>query len=131
MKFGIGQSIKRKEDDKFLTGSGCYNDDINLKNQAYMYIVRSPYAFAKIININYKKAKEYKGILAIISNEKIKNMNINPMYPGFKVTNKDGTEMVNTYRNILADQIVRYVGEPILAIIAETIEIAEECSRSY
>ena len=49
MKFGIGQSIRRKEDDKFLTGSGCYNDDINLKNQVYMYIVRSPYAFAKII----------------------------------------------------------------------------------
>ena len=49
MKFGIGQSFKRKEDDKFLTGSGCYNDDINLKDQVYMHIVRSPYAFAKII----------------------------------------------------------------------------------
>ena len=57
MKFGIGQSIKRLEDDKFLTGNGCYNDDINFKDQVYMYIVRSPYAFAKIININYKKAK--------------------------------------------------------------------------
>ena len=55
MKFGIGQSIKRKEDNKFLTGSGCYNDDISLKNQVYMYIVRSPYAYAKIINVNYIK----------------------------------------------------------------------------
>ena len=117
MKFGIGQSIKRLEDDKFLTGNGCYNDDINLKDQVYMYIIRSPYAFAKIININYKKAKEYNGILAILSNDTIKNMNINPMYPGFKVKNKDGTDMIDTFRNILADKKVRYVGEPILAII--------------
>ena len=93
-----------------------------------MYIFRSPYAFAKIININYKKAKEYNGVLAIISNQTIKNMNINPMYPGFKVKNKDGTEMIDTFRNILADQKVRYVGEPILAIIAETYEIAEEAA---
>ena len=128
MKFGIGQSIKRKEDDKFLTGSGCYNDDINLKDQVYMYIIRSPYAFAKIININYKKAEECSGILAILTNNIIKNMNINPMYPGFKVTNKDGSEMVDTFRNILADQKVRYVGEPVLAIIGQTYEIAEEAA---
>ena len=125
MKFGIGQSVKRKEDNKFLTGSGCYNDDINFKNQVYMYIVRSPYAFAKILNINYEKAKEYHGVLEILSNDAIKNMNINPMYPGFKVTNKDGTEMLDTFRNILANQIVRYVGEPVLAIIGQTNEIAE------
>ena len=128
MKFGIGQSIKRKEDDKFLTGSGCYNDDINLKDQVYMYIIRSPYAFAKIININYKKAKECPGILAILTNNIIKDMNINPMYPGFKVTNKDGSEMIDTFRNILADQKVRYVGEPVLAIIGQTNEIAEEAA---
>ena len=128
MKFGIGQSVKRKEDDKFLTGTGCYNDDINFKNQVYMHIVRSPYAFAKIININYEKAKEYPGVLGVLSNDTIKTMNINPMYPGFKVTNKDGTAMIDTYRNILADQKVRYVGEPVLAIIGETAEIAEEAA---
>ena len=60
MKFGIGQPLKRLEDDKFLTGNGLYNDDINLNNQVYMYILRSPHAFAKIININYQKAKNIK-----------------------------------------------------------------------
>ena len=55
-------------------------------------------------------------------------MNINPMYPGFKVTNKDGSEMIDTFRNILADQKVRYVGEPVLAIIGQTYEIAEEAA---
>ena len=126
MKFGIGQPLKRLEDDKFLTGNGSYNDDINFKNQVYMHVLRSPYSFAKIKGINYQKAKEYKGVLAIISNDKIKSMHINPMYPGFKVKNKDGTEMKDTFRNILAEGKVRYVGEPILAIVAETPEIAEE-----
>ena len=109
MKFGIGQSIRRKEDDKFLTGLGCYNDDINFKNQVCMHIVRSPYAFAKIININYEKAKACNGVLAILTNDTIKTMNINPMYPGFKVKNKDGSEMKDTFRSILADQKVRYM----------------------
>ena len=51
------------------------------------------------------------------------------MYPGFKVKNKDGGDMVDTFRNILSDGRVRYVGEPILAIIAETFEIAQEAAN--
>ncbi len=128
MKFGIGQPLKRLEDNKFLTGNGLYTDDININDQVYMYILRSPHAFAKINNINYKKAKEYKGVLTIINYKTIKKMNINPMYPGFKVKNKDGSDMVDTFRNILSDGKVRYVGEPILAIIAETFEIAQEAA---
>ena len=69
MKFGIGQPLKRLEDNKFLTGNALYNDDINFKNQVYMHIFRSSYSFAKIISVNYQKAKEYKGVLAIISNQ--------------------------------------------------------------
>ena len=128
MKFGIGQPIKRLEDHKFLTGNATYNDDINFKDQVYMHLVRSPYAFAKIKSINYQKVREYKGVLAILSNETIKSLQINPMYTGFKVKNRDGTDMIETYRPILAEKKVRYVGEPILAIIAESIELAEEAA---
>ena len=67
-------------------------------------------------------------ILSIISNETINNMKINPMYPGFLVKNKDGSDMVSTFRNILATKKVRYVGEPVLAIIGKTIEIAQEAA---
>ena len=85
------------------------------------------HASAKITNINYQKAKEYKGVLTIISHQTIKKMHINPMYPGFKVK-KRWKAMVDTFRNILSDGRVRYVGEPILAIIAETFEIAQEAA---
>ncbi len=128
MKFGIGQSLKRLEDDRFLTGSGTYNDDINFQGQVYMHIVRSPFAFAKIIKIDSKKAQEYNGVIKILNHDIIKSMNINPMYPGFTLKNKDGTNMTETYRNILANKKVRYVGEPVLAIIGETNEIAEQAA---
>ena len=128
MKFGIGQPLKRLEDSKFLTGNGLYNDDINFKDQVYMHILRSPYSFAKITSINFEKAINHKGVISIINNDQIKTMKINPMYPGFKVKNKDGTNMTDTFRNILAENQVRYVGEPVLAIIAETIEVAEEAA---
>ena len=128
MKFGIGQSLKRLEDSKFLTGNGLYNDDIDFKDQVYIHIVRSTLSFAKIVNINYQKAIEQDGVLAILNNETIKNMKINPMYPEFKVKNKDGSDMKDTFRNILAEEKVRYVGEPILVIVAETLEIAEEAA---
>ena len=125
MKFGLGQSLKRVEDNKFLTGNGTYTDDINFQDQVYMHIIRSPYSYAKIVKINYKKAQEHEDILSIISYKTINSMKISPMYPGFQVKNKDGSDMVSTFRNILADQKVRYVGEPVLAIIGKTIEIAE------
>ena len=128
MKFGIGQSFKRLEDDKFLTGNGTYNDDINFQGQVYMHIVRSPFSFAKIIKIDSKKAQEYQGVITILNHDIIKSMNINPMYPGFTLKNRDGTNMTETYRNILADKKVRYVGEPVLAIIGETNEIAEQAA---
>ena len=85
MKFGIGQPIKRLEDYKFLTGNATYNDDINFEDQVYMHLVRSPFAFANIKSINYQKVKKYKGVIAILSNETIKSLQINPMYTGFKV----------------------------------------------
>ena len=68
------------------------------------------------------------GVVAVFCNNKIKNMKVNPMYPAFKVKNKDGSDMVDTFRNILAEGKVRYVGEPVLAIIGKTIEIAEEAA---
>ena len=121
-------TLKRLEDNKFLTGNGTYNDDINFKDQVYMHVLRSPYSFANIKKIDFKEAEKYKGVLSVISYNTIKNMQISPMHTGFKVKNKDGSDMIDTFRNILANKTVRYVGEPVLAIIGETTEIAEEAA---
>ena len=60
MKFGIGQPLKRLEDNKFLTGNGSYNDDIHFKDQVYMHVLRSPHSFAKLKKIDYKEAEKYR-----------------------------------------------------------------------
>ena len=129
MKFGIGQPLTRVEDSRLLTGNGLYNDDISFKNQAYMYVLRSPHANAKILDMNLSKTLGTSGLLKIINWEDIKKLSINNMRTTFLVKNRDGNEMIDTPRHILAKNNVRYVGDPILAIIAESLEIAESVAE--
>ena len=129
MKFGIGQPLTRVEDNRLLTGNGLYTDDISFENQAYMYVVRSPHANAKILDVNVTEALNITGLIKIINWEDIKKLSINNMKTTFLVKNKDGNEMVNTPRHILAKQYVRYVGDPIIAIVADSLEIAESVAE--
>ena len=129
MKFGIGQPLTRVEDTRLLTGNGLYTDDISFEDQSYMYILRSPYANAKIIDINLADCENLPGLIRIINWEDIEKLSINPMKTTFLVKNKDGNEMTDTPRHILSKTFVRYVGDPILAIIAESLEIAENAAE--
>ena len=129
MKFGIGQSVTRIEDKRLLTGNGIYNDDIFFENQSYMYVLRSPHANAKILDIELSEALKTSGLIKIINWEDIKRLSINNMKTTFLVKNRDGNEMINTTRHILAKHYVRYVGDPILAIIAESLDIAEQVAE--
>ena len=129
MKFGIGQPLTRVEDSRLLTGNGLYNDDISFENQAYMYVLRSPHANAKILDINLSETLGTSGLLKIINWKDIKRLSINNMRTTFLVKNRDGNEMIDTPRHILAKNNVRYVGDPILAIIAESLEIAESVAE--
>ena len=63
MKFGIGQPLVRVEDARLLTGNGLYTDDISFENQAYMYVVRSPHANAKILDVNVTEALNINGLI--------------------------------------------------------------------
>ncbi|MBL9035645.1 MAG: hypothetical protein JNN33_12835, partial [Rhodospirillaceae bacterium] len=64
---GIGASVKRKEDFRFLTGRGTYTDDINRPGQAYAYILRSPHAHAEIVKIDTAAASAAPGVVAILT----------------------------------------------------------------
>ena len=94
-----------------------------------MYILRSPHANAKILNIECIRSSERKRLIKIISWEEIKNLSIKEMRTTFLVKNRDGKEMTDTPRHILAKKYVRYVGDPILAIIAETLILAESIAE--
>ena len=109
-KFGIGQSVSRVEDPKLLSGKGCFTADINYSNQAYMYVLRSSYAAAKILSIDTSEVLESEGIICVITAEDLEKENIGHLKAGFVAKNKDGTEMNVPTRPALAiDEVSCYI----------------------
>src|SRR5262245_14709463 len=96
----IGQSLKRKEDHRLLTGKGRYTDDIVRPNQSYAYFVRSPYAHAKIKSIDSSAAAKAPGVVAIYAGLDLKDIGGVPC--GWLIHNKDGTPMVEPPHPALA-----------------------------
>ena len=117
---GIGASVKRKEDKRFITGKGRYTDDINLKNQSYAYFVRSPHAHATIKSINTKKAAAMPGVLGVFTSNDVAEDKIGGLICGWTIHSKDGSPMKAGPHPILAVGKVRYVGDHVAVVVAET-----------
>jgi carbon-monoxide dehydrogenase large subunit len=128
-QFGIGQAVTRIEDQRLLTGGGRYTDDINIDGQAYAFILRSPHAHAEIKSIDTSAAKAGAGVLLVLTGDIVAAEDIDPMPCMVPVTNIDGSERTDTYRPILAQGRVRHVGEPVAAIIAETLHQARDAAE--
>jgi carbon-monoxide dehydrogenase large subunit len=122
---GVGASVKRKEDQRFITGKGQYTDDINLKDQTYAYFVRSPHAHATVKSINTKKAAAMPGVVAVLTGEHVKEDKIGGLICGWMIHSKDGSPMKAGPHPILADGKVRYVGDHVAVVIAETKDQAK------
>lgn len=112
---GMGHSVKRKEDPRFIRGKGTYVDDIKLPNMLYMDIVRSPYAHAKITRINTEKALAIPGVLAVITGETLKKYNLHWM-----PTLMSDTQMVLPVEKVL------YQSQEVAAVIATDRYIAAD-----
>jgi carbon-monoxide dehydrogenase large subunit len=108
----FGAAIKRREDPRFITGRGQYVDDVKLPGMTYAAFVRSPHAHAKIKGINAAKAKAVPGVVAVYTGQDVQvgGLPCGWMLPGIKVPP----------RPVLASGKVRYVGEPVAVVIAET-----------
>jgi aerobic carbon-monoxide dehydrogenase large subunit len=119
----IGQSTERREDGRFLTGKGQYTDDITLHGQTYAYFLRSPHAHARINGINTKAAAAAAGVLGIFTGEHFKAVGGLPC--GWQINNADGSAMKEPKHPVLADGKVRYVGDRVAMVVAETLEQAK------
>jgi aerobic carbon-monoxide dehydrogenase large subunit len=117
---GVGASVKRKEDNRFITGKGRYTDDINLKAQSYAYFVRSPHAHATIKSINTKKAAGMPGVLGVFTSADVAEDKIGGLICGWTIHSKDGSPMKAGPHPILAVGKVRYVGDHVAVVVAET-----------
>ena len=118
--FGKAQYIKRVEDDRLLTGTGGFTDNLVRANQAHVVLVRSPHAHAKITRIDTAEAKKAPGVIAVytwddMAKEGVGDFSFPAMFP-----NADGSKPEMTPRRSLAHEVVRYVGEAVVAIVAET-----------
>ncbi|MCA0399704.1 MAG: xanthine dehydrogenase family protein molybdopterin-binding subunit [Proteobacteria bacterium] len=127
---GIGARVERKEDFRFITGKGNYTDDINRPGQAYAYFLRSPHAHAKIRKIDTKKASKMPGVVGILTGEDIEKDKIGGLICGWMIHSKDGSPMKAGAHPALAVGKVRYVGDHVAVVIAETLAEARDAAEA-
>ena len=129
MSEGIGASVRRKEDKKFLTGKGRYTDDINRAGQIYAYFVRSDVAHANIKSIDTKAASAASGVVAVYTGEDVAADGIGGPICGWVVPNRDGSATHEPPHPLLAQGKVRFVGDAVAVVIAESVEQAKSASE--
>ena len=126
---GIGVSVRRKEDVRFLSGRGNYTDDINRPNQLHAYIRRSDRPHATITGIDTAAAKKAPGVVAVFTGADMAADNIGDLPCGWQIHNKDGSPMAEPPHPVLATGKVRHVGDPVVVVIAETKQQAKDAAE--
>jgi carbon-monoxide dehydrogenase large subunit len=121
---GIGASVKRKEDLRFITGNGTYVDDINQPGQSYAAFLRSPYARARIDRIDASAALDIDGVTAVLSGADMVADGLGDNPCGWLVKQKDGTDMVSAPHPPMAATQTNYVGEPYGIVVADSLSAA-------
>jgi carbon-monoxide dehydrogenase large subunit len=126
---GIGASVRRKEDFRFLTGSGHYTDDMNRPGQAYAHFVRSPHAHARIRRLDASAAARAPGVIAVLTGKEVEADGLGGMPCGWGITSRDGKPMIEPKWPVLALDIVRYVGDSVAVVIAESPTAAQDAAE--
>jgi carbon-monoxide dehydrogenase large subunit len=127
-KFGIGQPVRRKEDVRLLTGRGTYTDDMNRPGQAHAVVLRSPHAHARILSMDVSEAKAAPGVLAVLTGHDAIADGLKPLPVQVEVPGKEKPLFAPT-RHILQTDRVRYVGDPVALVVAETREQAMDAAE--
>lgn len=122
----VGERMKRVEDGRFLTGRGTYTDDISKPGQTYAVFVRSPHAHAKIKSVNVDSALNVEGVVAVYTGADMAADGVGGLPCGWQVIGKGGTPMIEPAHPPLAVDTVRYVGDAVAVVIAETKNAAKD-----
>ena len=125
---GIGASTKRREDLRFLTGTGNYTDDINIRGQAYVHFLRADVAHGRIKNLDTSAAEKMPGVVRIFTGKDFEGVGGLPC--GWQVTDRFGEPMQEPPHPVLAQGKVRHVGDPIAAVVADSPEQARDAAEA-
>ena len=126
---GIGASVKRKEDRRFITGTGTYTDDIHVRGEVYAAFARSLWARARIEEVPVEKVQAISGVLAVLTGADMAEDGLGDLPCGWLVKSKDGTDMQQPPHPPLAHTMVNYVGEAFAVVVAGTAAQAASAAR--
>jgi carbon-monoxide dehydrogenase large subunit len=135
---GIGASLPRLEDARLLTGSGCYSDDFTLPNQARGFVLRSTHAHACLVSVDIEAARKMPGVLLILTGADVLAEGLKPIPhipqamspPDIRLDNLDGSPHLLERPMILATDSVRFVGEGVAFVVAETVAQAKDAAEA-
>jgi len=130
MSEGIGARVLRKEDKRFVTGSGKYTDDVKNHNQCYAAFVRSPHAHAKVKGIDKSAAEAMDGVAAVLDGHQLTGDGIGNIICGWGITSKDGSPMNMGAWSALATETVRYAGDAVAVVIASSQALARTAAEA-
>ncbi len=128
MKFGMGQSVRRTEDIRFITGQGRYTDDLRFDGELFVAFLRSPHGHAKITSIDTSAAKAAPGVVGVLTYEDIEAVGAAPMPLLAPIPSRDGSFAKSTAKPLLAKDKVTFAGEAIAMAVAETY--AQACDAA-
>src|SRR5947209_791754 len=128
MKFGIGQPVPRSEDPILVRGEGCYTDDVKLPDEAYVVMVRSRVPHGVIKAIHTSAARQLPGVLGVYTGADLAEYGTLKCIVPFK--NRDGTPVKQPPRPALAIDKVRFVGDPVAFVVAETLLQAKDAAEA-
>ena len=125
-EFGIGQPVRRFEDKRLLRGNGRFQSDNNLHGQTYAYVLRSPHAHARIRKLDVAAAQTAPGVKLIMTGDDLVEAKLGVMGVPLQRKRPDGSPMFARPFLGLARDMVRYVGEPVTFVVADTLEQAKD-----
>jgi aerobic carbon-monoxide dehydrogenase large subunit len=129
-RFGSGRSVLRVEDDKLLRGEGSFTDDVSEAGQAYIVFLRSPHPHARIARIDVAAATAMPGVVAVVTGEELVRAGVKALVASTDFRRADGSPSESPPRRALAFETVRFVGEAVAAVVAETREQARDAAEA-
>ncbi|WP_234680712.1 xanthine dehydrogenase family protein molybdopterin-binding subunit [Bradyrhizobium monzae] len=129
-KYGVGQPVRRKEDDTLVRGKGRYTDDFNLPGQAHCVVVRSTHAHGILRGIGTDAARAMPGVLGVWTGRDLDAAGYGPFTCGLPLKNRDGSPLRQTNRQPLATDKVRFVGDPVAFVVADTLAQARDAAEA-
>src|SRR6185369_460404 len=129
-RFGSGQTVRRIEDPALVAGRGQFTDDVSRPGQTHMIFVRSPYPHARIVSVDVAAALATPGVLAAFTGADLVQGGVKPISVPLPFPRPDGKPGATAARHVLAHEFVRYVGEAVVAVVADSREAAVNAAEA-